>query len=243
MKKYGKIFISYRRTDSPSESERIYERLSQEFGEDNVYKDVYSIAAGSDYREDIKNALEQCDVLIVVIGKDWLTVLETGKKMRRLDNPKDWVRLEVETALERKIVIIPVLVGGADLPQIHELPNNLKKLIYFNSAKIREYQDFKRDMEDLIKSIKSHFSSKGLTFSDSQKPKDNQNTEAVQVAFRPPKLKKKESTTTSDKVLCFVFTVLAFAFPVIASNLFMDIFGFLFFIVIATMCVYEKEGR
>ncbi|MFQ4139484.1 toll/interleukin-1 receptor domain-containing protein [Nodosilinea sp. PGN35] len=243
MKKYGRIFISYRRADSPSESERIYERLLLEFDKSDVYKDVYSIAPGSDYREDIKEALKQSDILIAVIGKNWLTLLKEREKTRQLDNSEDWVRFEIETALKRKIVVVPVLVGGASLPQIHELPNSLKNLTYIKSTQVREYQDFNRDMDDLIKNIKAHFSSKGLVFSGSQKPKDNQNTEAVQVAFRLPKLKKKESTTTSDKAICFIFTVLAFAFPSIASNLFMAIFGFLFCIVIATMCVYEKERR
>ncbi|MGG6239110.1 toll/interleukin-1 receptor domain-containing protein [Nodosilinea sp. AN01ver1] len=241
MSKRGRIFISYRRADSLSESGRIYDCLSSEFGENYVYKDVHSISAGSDYRKHIKDALKKCDILIVIIGKSWLTVMEADEQTRRLDNPEDWVRLEIETALKRKIVIIPVLVGGASLPKAHELPKSLKDITYLNSVWIREDRDFRNDIDYLVESIKDHFSKRNLAVGNSQKTERNQNTEVVQVAFRLPRIKKKSDISQGDRIACFVFTVLAFAFPAVASNIVSAMFGCVFLAMIAVTCIYRLE--
>ena len=97
------IFISYRRSDSNDVVGRIYDFLSQHFGPDVVFKDVDSIPLGVDFREHLNQTVGRCQVLVAVIGPTWVEVLQD-----RLDQPAvDWVRAEIETALERKIPVIP----------------------------------------------------------------------------------------------------------------------------------------
>jgi hypothetical protein len=104
----------------------LYDRLSQHFGRDNLFMDV-AIALGLDFVEAIQNAVGSCDVLLAVIGGQWLTNTDPLGH-RRLDNPEDFVRLEITTALERRIRVIPVLVGGASMPRSPELPDVLQPL-------------------------------------------------------------------------------------------------------------------
>src|SRR5512145_800274 len=113
-----RIFISYRRSDSATIAGRIYDRLAAAFTENNVFKDSYGIQPGEDFRGKIREQIATCDVVLVIIGSTWLSVTEADNpRLRRLDNPADWVRVEVETGLQRdKAVVIPLLVGGASMP-------------------------------------------------------------------------------------------------------------------------------
>ena len=111
----SRVFISYRRADSEHIVGRIYDHLERTFGVKNVFKDVDSIPAGTDFRNQISNAVESCQVVIAVIGPGWLSAADaTGR--RRLDDPNDFVRLEIEAALSRKISLIPALVGAEPCP-------------------------------------------------------------------------------------------------------------------------------
>jgi TIR domain-containing protein len=124
----GRIFISYRRQETAYPAGWLYERVAAHFGREQVFKDVDSIVLGDDFAEVIANAVGSCDVLLALIGDRWLTVTnEDGR--RRLDDPDDFVRLEIETALKRKIRIIPVLFEGARLPRAGELPASLARLV------------------------------------------------------------------------------------------------------------------
>ncbi len=151
-----RIFISYRRSDSATIAGRIYDRLAGEFGEDNVFKDSYGIVPGEDFRGKIREQVALCDVLLVVIGPAWLHVTEQNNPgLRRLDNPNDWVRLEVETGLQRRgAVVIPVLVSGAAIPPESELPASLRELAYRNALSVRDDPDFRGDMNRLIEAIR-----------------------------------------------------------------------------------------
>ena len=122
-----RIFLSYRRDDSGGYAGRLYDRLSQHFGHDHLFIDVDNIPLGHDFVEVIQNEVGSCDVLMAVIGRQWLTSTDP-QGQRRLDNPEDFVRLEILTALERRIPVIPVLVGGASMPRPAELPNVLQPL-------------------------------------------------------------------------------------------------------------------
>src|SRR5690606_32934164 len=109
-------FISYRRADSQTITGRIYDRLADKFGAENVFKDVDSIGYGKDFRGAIRESINTCDVVLVIIGKTWLTLTDERGK-RRIDNQNDFVRLEVENALQRDAILtIPVLVEGAAMP-------------------------------------------------------------------------------------------------------------------------------
>ena len=146
------IFISYRRSDSNDVSGRIYDRLVATFGAEAVFKDVHSIPYGVDFPTYIRQQLGRCKVLLAVIGPTWLTVERQGQ--RRLADPADWVRIEIQTALENEgITVIPVLVGGGDRLSEANLPDGLGPLAKLNSAQARPDPDFHIDMTRLVRRL------------------------------------------------------------------------------------------
>ena len=156
----SRIFISYRRSDSPSEAGRIYDYLDAQFGRDFIFKDVDDIDMGDDFRQSINAAVGQCQILLAVIGKSWLTA-EDAAGNRRLDNPADWVRLEIETALKRNVRVIPVLVQDVEMPQVSDLPESLQPMAYRNVARVRYDPDFRRDMDRIAGVIQRHLQALG----------------------------------------------------------------------------------
>ena len=123
----GGIFISYRRADTAYPAAWLYRRLADHYGGEQLFKDVDSIELGDDFAEEIRRAVGSCDVLLALIGSQWLTVLDQHGR-RRLDDPHDYVRLEIETALARDIRVVPILVDGPKMPTADELPDGLKGL-------------------------------------------------------------------------------------------------------------------
>jgi ABC-type amino acid transport substrate-binding protein len=124
----GRIFISYRREETAYPAGWLYDRLADHFGGSQVFKDVDSIDLGDDFVEVISRAVARCDVLLAVIGQEWLTTTDAHGR-RRLDSPDDFVRLEIEAALSRRVRVIPILVDGATLPRAEELPGSLAGLV------------------------------------------------------------------------------------------------------------------
>lgn len=125
-----KVFLSYRREDSPAVVDRVVERLRRKLGPGNVFKDVDSVSVGENFLDKIQTALTAADVLLVVIGPGWLNASKRSGK-RRLDDPDDWVRIEVREALQRDDVrVVPLLVEGATIPRESDLPPGLKALAY-----------------------------------------------------------------------------------------------------------------
>jgi len=106
----------------------LYDRLAEHFGEGQVFKDVDSIELGDDFVEVITTAVGSCDVLLALIGDRWLSITDEDGR-RRLDSPDDFVRLEIEAALARKVRVIPILVEGATMPRADELPPTLVELV------------------------------------------------------------------------------------------------------------------
>lgn len=151
------IFISYRRADSQDVVSPIYERLVAEFGDDAVFMDCHSIPLGQDYRQVLKQQFSQCRVQLAVIGPDWVSVTDDDGT-RRLDNPTDWVRLEIEAALGREeaIPVIPLLVKEAQMPRASELPKTLQDLTYRQKADIRPGRDFSKDLDWLVHWLRKH---------------------------------------------------------------------------------------
>jgi hypothetical protein len=140
-----RIFISYRRDDSKSVSSRMYDRLANEFGKQNIFKDVNVIPPGVDFREYIQQEIAKADIVLAVIGTRWEQSL-----MARVDDPKDFVRIEIESAFQQKKLVIPVTVEGAKSPNENNLPESIRKLAYINSAKVDDDPDFHPDMDRLI---------------------------------------------------------------------------------------------
>jgi tetratricopeptide (TPR) repeat protein len=144
----ARIFISYRREDSGGWAGRLYDRLSQHFGDEHVFMDIDAIEPGLDFVEVIQQAVLSCDVLIALIGRQWLKVTDaTGQP--RLAHPEDFVRLEIATALERNIRVIPVLVQDAPMPRSADLPDDLKSLSRRNALEISATR-FHSDVDRLI---------------------------------------------------------------------------------------------
>jgi hypothetical protein len=151
----ARIFVSYRRSDSADVSGRIYDRLIAKFGKETVFKDVDSIPLGLDFKEYLDKQVGECNVFLAVIGDRWLDAKDTSGKSR-LDDPVDFVRIEIESALARGIPVIPLLVRDAKMPSEEQLPATLKKLVYRNGTPIRSDPDFHRDMDRLISALEKY---------------------------------------------------------------------------------------
>ncbi|MDQ2982425.1 MAG: toll/interleukin-1 receptor domain-containing protein [Actinomycetota bacterium] len=122
-----RIFLSYRRDDASGHAGRLYDALASEFGESNVFMDIDTIEFGVDFAEVVQEGVGSCDALIALIGRQWLTATDSQGR-RRLDDPNDFVRLELETALERGVPVIPARVQGGEHPRADELPDSLTRL-------------------------------------------------------------------------------------------------------------------
>jgi len=147
----SRFFICYRRAGDPFAARQIYHSLVEHFGRDQVFMDVNAIPMGVNIEEHITQRLGQCDAMLVVIDRNWLEARdETGK--RRLEDPEDFVRREIEGALNRGVLAIPVLVGAAALPRAKELPETLRDLVGSLGTTIRP-DEFDDDMRRLIAAL------------------------------------------------------------------------------------------
>ncbi len=119
-----RIFISYRREDSGGHTGRIYDKLFSEFGKDHLFLDVAHISAGTDFVMALKDRINWCDVMLVVIGKSWLTA-KNSEGLLRIHLADDFVCMEISLALQREIPVIPILVDNARMPSEAELSSQL----------------------------------------------------------------------------------------------------------------------
>ena len=145
------IFISYRREDSAGHAGRLFDRLREHFGRDNVFLDVVGIDAGVDFVETLDKAVGSCDVLLAVIGREWLTCCDKQGR-RRLDDPNDFIRAEISAALKRDVRVVPVLVEGAEMPPTDALPEELKRLTRRQAVEVRDSR-WDADVEALIEAL------------------------------------------------------------------------------------------
>ena len=144
-----RIFISYRRDDSGGYAIALHAELEKYFGKENVFFDVGgSIRPGENFDSKIKKAVKSSDVLLALIGKSWLSISD-GDGRRRLDNPKDYVNIEIATALKNKILIIPILIKDTKMPTETALPSNLRTICKCQAIEIR-HSHFKPDAETLL---------------------------------------------------------------------------------------------
>ena len=147
------IFISYRRSDSPDATGRIYDRLVSEFGKAQVFKDVDSIPLGRDFRGHLNTIVSECGVMLAIIGPRWADA--SGRPgQRRLEDPDDFVRIELEAALARDIPVVPVLVGHAPMPVASELPGSLASMAFRQSIEVRPDPDFHNDATRLVTALR-----------------------------------------------------------------------------------------
>jgi TIR domain len=142
------VFLSYRREDSKAYAGRIFDRLNQSFGAENVFMDISRIGAGSDFVEAIRMAVGRSDALIAVIGRHWADITDE-KGRRRLDDSADFVRLEVATALARGTRVVPVLVDDVRMPSADALPDDLKRLARIQAIELSD-ERWAFDMDQLV---------------------------------------------------------------------------------------------
>src|SRR5215472_6215613 len=129
------IFLSYRREDAAPYARLLQFQLRERFPDAQVFMDLDSIEAGLPFAEVIRDAVDSCAVLVALIGRQWVTIADEAGS-RRLDNPGDYVRFEVQAALERGVRVIPVLVDGARPPRQQELPSVLQELAGLNALEL-----------------------------------------------------------------------------------------------------------
>lgn len=149
------IFLSYRRQDSSSATGRLADRLEQHFGPRRVFRDYDSIVAGEDFAEAIHRAISVSTVVLAVVGPDWLDVRDSQGR-RRLDNPADFVRIEIESALDAAVPVIPVLVEGARMPAAADLPGSLRAFARCQAVELSEPR-WREDTDRLIASLQAQF--------------------------------------------------------------------------------------
>jgi hypothetical protein len=147
----AKITISYRRDDSMDITGRIFDRLTSRYGRETVFRDIDNIPPGLDFREHIRASIDESDVLMVVVGPRWMGGGQYGQS--RIGSESDYVRVEVEAALDRHIPVIPLLVGGADMPEPSQLPESIREFAYRNAVEVDSGRDFDHHMNGLIRAM------------------------------------------------------------------------------------------
>jgi Tol biopolymer transport system component len=147
------IFISYRRSDNPDATGRIYDRLVAEFGKAKVFKDVDSIPLGRDFRSYLNEIVGDCAAVLAIVGPRWADACNQAGQ-RRLEDPDDFVRIELEAALARNIPVVPVLVGNALMPGSAQLPASLTALAFRQSIEVRPDPDFHNDSTRLVAALR-----------------------------------------------------------------------------------------
>jgi TIR domain-containing protein len=151
---HGKIFVSYRRDDAPGDARSIHDRLGRSFGEANVFMDVDQLLAGQRFDRELDKALAKCDVLIAVIGSRWMDLLSEHARRGK----RDYVRDEIAAALQRDIIVIPVMMGREanmpPLPLAAELPENIRDLVLYQKHNVA-HESFGRDAAHLIAALQS----------------------------------------------------------------------------------------
>lgn len=145
-----KIFLSFRRSDSPGVAGRIFDRLTSRFGAHSVFMDI-QFAPGAHFPEQLQNIVDGCDLVLAIVGPEWRGARH-GRK-RAIDNEFDLIRLEIETTLRAQKTLIPLLVGGAVMPSPKELPESLRNFSYLNAVRIDAGRDFSSDVDRLIRMI------------------------------------------------------------------------------------------
>lgn len=148
------IFVSYRRDDAEGEAGRLADDLAEIFHENSVFMDVNAIQPGRDFRKAIDESIHQCSVLLAILGPSWLDSRDASGH-RRLDDESDFLRLEVASALQRDIPVIPVLVRGAKMPRAEQLSSDLVELAYRNAVELTHAR-WKSDVQVLVRSLRPY---------------------------------------------------------------------------------------
>lgn len=195
------IFISYRREDSEGFARGLFQSLVGAFGSDRVFMDVEAIRLGTDFVEAIEKSLAGCGALLVLIGKDWVNCTDAAGR-RRLDDPRDFVRMEVAKALEHGVTVIPVMIKGAKEPAAENLPDVLQPIARLQSLELR-HERWNQDVDHLTSELAKLL---GLERLD-------------RLGSVPPPPAPKPAKKLGGRILMGLAAVLGVAILIIAGNL------------------------
>lgn len=140
----GKIFISYRRSDSEVVAHRVFDWLSEHFGPTSVFIDIDRIPYGVDFRKHISEQVQNARIVLVIIGETWVETL-----LRRASSSEDWLRHEIEAAFAEGKVVIPLLIDRAEMPTVEHLPLSVQQLAFLNAFRVSATKDFRHHMSEL----------------------------------------------------------------------------------------------
>ncbi|MFO0940415.1 MAG: toll/interleukin-1 receptor domain-containing protein [Pirellulales bacterium] len=143
------IFISYRREESAYVAAALAEKLAERYGKHSVFLDVDNIPIGVDFRQHLHGAISHAHLVLVIIGDSWIDCADENKR-RRLDHPRDFVRIEIEAALRFGIPIAPILIGKACMPHEEQLPQSIRLFAYRNATELRAGKDFPMQLHRLV---------------------------------------------------------------------------------------------
>jgi len=152
----NQIFICYRRDDSDGITGRIYDRLVRKYGKKAIFKDVDSVPLGVNFKTYIGSIIDQCKVVLVIIGERWIEIVDE-KGIPRIQAPDDYVRTEIETALRQKKIVIPLTIHKGKMPREIDVPVSIKELIYQNGINIGYDPRFNSDIDSLIRKLEKIF--------------------------------------------------------------------------------------
>lgn len=147
----GIVFINYRRDQTAGEARALYNDLVRRLGSERVFMDVDNIALGRDFRDVLRERLDDCEVMLTLIGRAWIDARDAEGR-RRLDQAGDFVRLEIATALERKVAVTPVLLQDARMPQPERLPDDLKALAFRNGFAL-SHATWESNVDELVRRL------------------------------------------------------------------------------------------
>jgi hypothetical protein len=190
----GKIFINYRRSEDAGFAQALFGRLEQAFPREQLFMDVDNIEPGLDFVQVLHDQVAQCDVLIAIIGNHWVDVCDESGA-RRLDNPEDFVRIEIEAALKQDKRVIPVLVGLTQMPRSEQLPDTLKTLTRRHAVRLT-HERFRTDAQGLIaglqRALKSAESARGAQAQEEERKR--QEAAAVRQQAEAEHLRREAET-------------------------------------------------
>ncbi len=197
-----RYFLSYRRDDSKDVTLHLWEWLVRQVGSHSVFLDADGITPGIDYRDRIEDELNRCDVLLAVIGRNWLNIAHADgpkKGQRRLDDPDDYVRFEIGTALRRGIPVVPVLVGDASRPTQDDLPTELSDLAYRETTELQSRTDFGDQVSRLIQRLERE------CFQSLKSQVENDFQQAGELAIQDPKWAFALAADVLERILTDVY--------------------------------------
>jgi hypothetical protein len=195
-----KIFLSYRRDDTSGHVGRLRDRLTQRYGESAVFWDIEGVEPTRRYRDEIERALDECRIVCVVIGKQWVSISQTDG-IARLRQHDDVVRWEIARSIQKGLTILPVLVGGGTMPDKSDLPPDIRKLAGVMAHTMSE-ANWEADFQALVRLINRVFTTDEQTSEWDIKPRDR-TVGLVELRLHPPRMANAPNTFYLDATLRF----------------------------------------